>query len=82
MTRQRSQLSPVSSRESHSVVSMGPSTASRNWDDAKFFRLCLVYDSRIKSVRTNWSRIFGLGIATAISITLWLGLGFVIARFF
>jgi hypothetical protein len=82
MIRQRSQLSPVNSRESHSVVSIAPSTASRNWDDAKFFRLCLVYDSRIKVVRTNWSRIFGLGIATAISLTLWLGLGFVIARFF
>jgi hypothetical protein len=82
MMRQRSQLSPGGSRESHSVVSMGTSTASRHWDDAKFFRLCLVYDSRNKRVRPNWSRIFGLGIATAISLTLWLGLGFVIARFF
>jgi hypothetical protein len=82
MMSQRSQLSPVSGRESHSIVSVGPSTESRNWHDAKFFRLCLVYESRTKTVRPNWSRIFGLCIATAISLTLWLGLGLVIARFF
>ena len=75
------QLSPVSStRQSQAFAVDGQSPLSRNWDDAKFFRLCLAYDSRIKSVRMNWNKVLGLGMATVVSLTLWLGLGFVIAR--
>jgi hypothetical protein len=79
--RHRSQLSPVSDiRESQATSGERPIALSNTRDDVNFFRLCLFYDSTIKSVRPNWSAVLGLGLATVVSVSFWVGVGLVIVR--
>jgi hypothetical protein len=67
-------------------MSIGHSWGSSpaNLQDIKFLRSWLVYDSDIQSgsVRgcVNWGMVLGLALATAVSVSIWAGLGLMIAR--
>lgn len=57
-------------------------TPSTNWEDVKFFRSWLVYESDPEanhSQRIN--PVLGLALAVFVSATFWAGLGFTIAHF-
>jgi hypothetical protein len=77
----RLQMSPISiSRGSRVHLPLIPS----NREDAKFFRSWLVYDSVIQTNleprRLNWHMVLGLALATAVSASIWAGIGLMIAR--
>ena len=84
----RLQLSPISgSRESRIDL---PSRelwedSFSNWENAKFYRSWLVYDSDLQDeVRRdgmNWSVVLGLTLAAVASISFWVGAGLLLARF-
>ena len=84
----RLQLSPISgTRESTGVPSRDQWDGSfTNWEDAKFFRSCLVYDSDSDQEpnradgRSNWSMLLGLALAVVVSLSFWVGVGLLIAR--
>jgi hypothetical protein len=54
-------------------------------EDAKFFRSWFVYDFDPKTIhphgRVNWGLVAGLGLATAVSVSFWVGVGLMIAHF-
>jgi len=54
-------------------------------EEAKVFRSWFVYDSDLKTSsprgRVNWNLVAGLGLATAVSVGFWVGVGLMIARF-
>jgi len=54
-------------------------------EDAKFFRSWFAYDFKLKAIsprgRVNWNLIAGLGLASAVSVGFWVGMGLMIARF-
>jgi hypothetical protein len=84
----RLQLSPISgSRESRIDL---PSCELwedpfSNWENAKFYRSWLVYDSdpqdEVTRGRMNWSVVLGLTSAAVVSISFWVGAGLLLARF-
>jgi hypothetical protein len=53
-------------------------------NDAKFFRLRLVYHSDLETIRSrnriNWRTMLGLALATAVSASVWAVVGLMIAR--
>jgi hypothetical protein len=53
-------------------------------NDVNFFRLRLVYHSDLETLRShnriNWSVMFGLALATALSACFWAGVGLMIAH--
>jgi hypothetical protein len=57
------------------------------WTDAKIFRSWLLHDRFDPEARfglmdhhINWSAVLGIGFATILSVGIWAGIGFVIAR--
>jgi hypothetical protein len=79
----RLQLSPMSvsgrssSTRSYPRVEFGNRRGSARWEDVKFFRSWLVYDSELEASRSrgafNWNFFLGFTIALAISIAGWYG---------
>ena len=55
-----------------------------NWEDARFFRSWLVYDTRVRPglelPRINWYKLLGLTLATAISGGVWAGIVLMISH--
>lgn len=84
----RLQLSPISgTRESTGVPSRDQWDGSlTNWEDAKFFRSWLVYDSdsdqepNCTDGRSNWNTVLGLALAVVVSVSFWVGVGLMIAH--
>jgi hypothetical protein len=82
----RLQLSPISgTHESTGVPSHDQWDGSlTNWEDAKFFRSWLVYDSDQEPNRTDgrskWTMVLGLAMAVVVSVSFWVGVGLIIAR--
>jgi hypothetical protein len=52
-----------------------------NWENAEVFRSWLVYDSALETGRTqsHWNKVLGLGLALAVSVTFWVGVGLMVA---
>jgi hypothetical protein len=83
----RWQLSAASgTRESRILLPLRklPSAASADQEEAKFFRSWVVYDCAIQSEfaprRFNWNLVLGLLLASAVSASIWTGMGLMIAR--
>jgi hypothetical protein len=81
----RLQLSPISgSRESQVDLRSGEGRHGQptNWEDAKFFRSWLVYNSNLELQRVgiNWNVVLGLGAAVILSISFCVAAGVMIAR--
>jgi hypothetical protein len=87
MMNYKLQFSPISSTgESH--VS-GPlqerwGTPFSNWEDAKFFRSWLVFDSFDLEIarnrgRFNWNLLLGMVLVLGISVSFWTGVGVMVA---
>lgn len=84
----RLQLSPISgSRESRIDLpsrELWEDTFS-NWENTKFYRSWLVYDSDLQGEvtrgRVNWSVVLGLTFAAVVSISFWVGAGLLLVRF-
>ena len=74
MMNYRMQFSPMSGTHQSRLAS---------WEDAKFFRSWLVYDSDLEATRTrgrvNWNMVLGVALATGISACFWAGVGLMIA---
>jgi hypothetical protein len=55
-----------------------------NWEDARFFRSWLVYDTSVRPglelPRINWYKLLGLILATAVSGGAWVGIVLMIAH--
>ena len=88
MMNYRLQFSPISSTgESHvsRPLREGLGVPSSNWENPKFYRSWLVYDSdllptrRIRG-RINWNLVLGLVLALGISASFWAGVGLMMAR--
>jgi hypothetical protein len=72
----RLQLSPISHGPGHSPAAFGEKRNSRvSWENAKFFRSWLVYDSDLEESRTqgriNWNVVTGLLVMAAVSASGW-----------
>lgn len=56
-----------------------------DWEDVKFFRSWLVYDSDLESNRSrgrfNWNMLAGLTAMAAISVGGWSGIAFLVRHF-
>jgi hypothetical protein len=52
------------------------------WEHAELFRSWLVYDSDLGAGRTksHWNKVLGLGLALAVSMTFWVGVGLMLAE--
>jgi hypothetical protein len=73
------QLSPISSLPKlHSHLGFEVKRTTIRWEDIRFFRSWLVYDSDLECSRSrgrwNWSVILGLVIAAAVSGSGWYGI--------
>ena len=80
----RLQLSPISNPRDSPPLTDQWNAPPASWEDVKFFRSWLVYDSDIEinsSRDINWSMVLGLALAMIVSATFWTGLGFTIAYF-
>jgi hypothetical protein len=80
------QLSPISSSfqlHAHSGFDLKPTTIQ--WEDARFFRSWLVYDSALQRSRSrgslNWNAVLGLVIVAVVSGGGWYGLTFALRHF-
>ncbi len=77
----QSRLFPLSDTHESQIAAISRQfVSSTTWDDATFFRLCLGFDTDAKRAKPNWNAVFGLGLATAVSLSFWAGVGFVISR--
>lgn len=81
------QFSPLSSTgESHVSRPLRErwGLPSSNWEDAKFFRSWLVYDSGLEMSRNrgrfNWNLLLGVVLVLGISVGFWVGIGLMVAR--
>jgi hypothetical protein len=81
------QLSPTSSTREplrmpirHKAV-----TPPVDWDDAKFLRSWLIYDSDLEATRThgrlNWNMIAGLAVTAVVSAAGWAGIALLVRHF-
>lgn len=74
----RLQLSPISFPKPHPRLGFDRRGAGTRWQDARFFRSWLVYDSDLELSRSegsvNWSFLLGLVIAAAVSASGWYGI--------
>ncbi len=56
-----------------------------DWDDAKFLRSWLIYDSDLESTRThgrlNWNMIAGLALTAVVSASGWAGVVLLVRHF-
>ncbi len=81
----RLRLSPQSSTHDALPLNDWPSALPANWEDARFLRSWLVYDSKtrpgLELPRINWYAVLGLTLATAVSASVWAGIGLMIAHF-
>jgi hypothetical protein len=54
------------------------------WENAEVFRSWLVYDSDLEAERSkghfNWNAVLGLALATAVSVTFWVGVVLMVAN--
>ena len=61
-----------------------PSATPADWEEASFFRSWIVYDCAMQAEfaprRFNWSLVLGLLLASAVSASIWTGMGLMIAR--
>jgi hypothetical protein len=87
MMNYRMQLSPMSGiRAMAADVHQGdaPDVSPANWDDARFVRSWLVYDSDLDVTRTrghiNWNMVLGVALAALVSAGVWIGAGLIIQR--
>jgi hypothetical protein len=74
----RLQLSPISRGSGHWPAGFSAKQDSLiSWENARFFRSWLVYDSGLESSRTrgriNWNIVMGLIIMAAVSASGWYG---------
>ena len=83
----RLQLSPVSStRESPKRLPINEpwGVQPANGEKRKFFRPWLVHESIVQTGpvprRIRWNMVLGLALATAVSASIWAGVGLMIAR--
>jgi|HubBroStandDraft_4_1064222.scaffolds.fasta_scaffold915530_1 hypothetical protein len=80
-------LQPFTMSDAHDALPLQDweSALSANWEDARFFRSWLVYDSKVRpgleSPRVNWYKLLGLTLAVAVSGGVWAGIGLIIAHF-
>jgi hypothetical protein len=80
------QLSPLSTRSTNARIPIAGrwSSLPANSQDAKFLRSWLVYDSDlgegVPEGGVNWSSLLGIGLALALSLGFWAGLGVVVAE--
>jgi hypothetical protein len=77
----RLQLSPVS----HSLgrpAGFGTKRNSLRWENVKFFRSWLVYDSGLEESRSkgriNWNVVMGLCVMAAVSASGWYGISMLV----
>jgi hypothetical protein len=86
----RSQLSPIFVTHESRIQSPEelPVASLAHWKDVRFFRCKLVYDSRretdLRPVLTprhpQWSAVFGIGLASVVSASIWAGVVWGMAR--
>jgi hypothetical protein len=75
----RLQLSPISHSPGHPPAGFGQKKRNpfASWENARFFRSWLVYDSRLEESRAegsiNWSVIIGFLVMLAVSAGGWYG---------
>ena len=81
----RLRLSPQSGTHDALPLHDWRSALPANWEDARFFRSWLVYDSKVRPglelPRVNWYKLLGLTLAVAVSGGVWAGIGLMIAHF-
>jgi hypothetical protein len=80
------QLSPTSSKSSVPLpVAERRGAPPPNWDDVKFLRSWLVYDSDLENTRTqghlNWNMIVGLALTAVVSAGGWAGVVLLVRHF-
>jgi hypothetical protein len=78
----RLQLSPISHSLGHSPAGFGEKRNSLGWENAKFFRAWLVYDSDLEDSRPqgriNWNVVTGLIVMAAVSASGWYGVNLLV----
>jgi hypothetical protein len=80
-------LRPTTMSDAHDALPLQDwgSALPANWEDARFFRSWLVYDSKVRPglelPRVNWYKLLGLMLAVAVSGGLWAGVALMIAHF-
>ena len=80
----KSPLFSVSGTEDAMSLRAWRNAIHANWEDARFFRSWLVYDSNVtpgELPRINWYKVLGLTLVIAISSGVWAGIGLMIAYF-
>jgi len=82
MMQNRMQLSPPSDSRESSVSLIDLSAAPpANVEGMMFFRLRVVYEPRLNTERRlNWNAVLGLGLATAVSVSIWAGIALAVAH--
>jgi hypothetical protein len=79
-------LQPFAMSSAHDALPLHDwrSALPANWEDARFFRSWLVYDSKVRPglelPRINWYKVLGLTLAIAVSGGVWAGIGLMIAH--
>ncbi|MGD0986760.1 MAG: hypothetical protein ABR874_03045 [Candidatus Sulfotelmatobacter sp.] len=79
----RLQLSPISNLpQPHPLLGVDIKRTTTRWEEMKFFRSWLVYDSDLETSRSggrvNWSVIVGLVVMAAVSAGGWYGVSLVL----
>jgi hypothetical protein len=81
----RLQLSPIFSPKPHPHLGFDIQRTATRWEDAKFFRSWLVYDSGVEISRSqgslNWNVIAGLVIMATVSVGGWYGIALLVSHF-
>jgi hypothetical protein len=81
----RLQLSPISSTHDALPLNDWRSALPANWEDARWFRSWLVYDTRIRPglelPHVNWYKLLGITLVTAVSGGAWAGIWLMVAHF-
>lgn len=79
-------LRPFGVSDAHDAMPLQDwrSAVPANWEDARFFRSWLVYDTSVRPglelPRINWYKLLGLMLATAVSGGVWAGIVLMIAH--
>jgi hypothetical protein len=80
----KSQLFSVSGADDALPLRDWRNALPANWEEARFFRSWLVYDSTVRPglelPRVNWYKLLGLTLAVALSAGVWAGIGLMIAH--
>jgi hypothetical protein len=80
------QLSPISTpQKAHSPLGIDIKRSAIAWEDARFFRSWLFYDSGLEHSRAkatlNWNVLAGFVIMAAISASGWYGFALLLEHF-